>query len=500
MSDPSWKCALVAAAFTVASLPAMAQSRLASDFEIAQMERQLERSRDFSAQISGRLNIGDARSQRSEIDLARTQYRDALALAQEERSKSRGDGQLTRYTTATSYASLANAKLGRRGEAFTLAEEAVRYESGSAKTWNLYASAMSVLGLPAKAAGAARNAVAIATTDLAADASVANRLDLAVYQYALASALAESGDRDTAAATLKAIAAALDGAHFAELRKEVARQESFEIYSSARGDASTWLSLVNRANLRLAALLERSGDAGAARQRYQRVLASRTDDATALAALARLSAGAQERDAYFASAFDANPFSMTLIREYQRAIAANPPASVDDSTTGGRMRRALIEMLTDRRAARRTLEELGRTFPGNRSISTLLVEAQDAAVPLPFLAPGVTASEASSEQLETLLDLLVTGRMTAPQRSALDAVTLTSTISFAAMDATQDASTSFTGGTIGRVRFRFASSTAFRGAFAPSTPLRLTYRVLGATKVDGKDALLLEPLRLEATR
>ena len=38
------------------------------------------------------------------------------------------------------------------------------------------------------------------------------------------------------------------------------------------------------------------------------------------------------------------------------------------------------------------------------------------------------------------------------------------------------------------------------GTFAAHVPLRLTYRILGPTQIDGADALLLEPLKLEAAR
>jgi hypothetical protein len=40
----------------------------------------------------------------------------------------------------------------------------------------------------------------------------------------------------------------------------------------------------------------------------------------------------------------------------------------------------------------------------------------------------------------------------------------------------------------------------FNGTFAAGVPLRLTYRILGATQLTGADALLLEPLRLEAVK
>ena len=47
---------------------------------------------------------------------------------------------------------------------------------------------------------------------------------------------------------------------FDALQRDVARQESFEVYSSARGDVAAYVSLLNRAQLRLASLYERRGD------------------------------------------------------------------------------------------------------------------------------------------------------------------------------------------------------------------------------------------------
>ena len=48
----------------------LAQTRIASDFELQQMQRQVERARDFTSQLSGHLNIGDLRDARNEPDLA----------------------------------------------------------------------------------------------------------------------------------------------------------------------------------------------------------------------------------------------------------------------------------------------------------------------------------------------------------------------------------------------------------------------------------------------
>ena len=264
------------AVLALVTAPVFAQTRIASDFEIAQMKRQIATSPDFLSQLSGHLNLGDAYRARNESAKARTEYGTALDIAGREALAARKASDITRYATAVAYSSLANAKLGNDGPAFEAAEEAIRYTSGSAKSWNLYSTATSLLHKPAKAASAARNAVAIAKQDLAKSPNVGNRLDLAIYQYSLASALIETGKADEAELLLRTVTSSLRSEDFASLRRDVARSESFEIYSSARGDQPAYLSLVNRSGLRLAALREQRGDAAGARREYENVLASRT--------------------------------------------------------------------------------------------------------------------------------------------------------------------------------------------------------------------------------
>jgi hypothetical protein len=443
----------------VAGIAVAQTSRIASDFEIAQMKAQIARSRDFTAQLSGRLNLGDLYATRNEPAAARNEYAQALQIAMRGRVDARSDSDMTRYSTATAYAGLAEAKLGRGGAALVLFEESIRYTADSAKSWNLYASAMSMLGKTAKATGAARNAVAIAGRDVERDPSVANRLDLAIYQYALASSLAD----DEGETLLRTVIASLRSPAFDEVRRDVARRESFEIYSTARGDASAYLSVLNRAQLRLASQLEKRGDLAGARAAYERVLETRTDDATALAALARL-APAADRERFFAAAFDANPFSLSLVREYQRHLAHSVPNEIDPSTTGAKVRQALVVMhRRETRTARGVLDALLAEFPGNETLRVLRREAETG------LLSGFTPQE-------------------------LDAKTFTATVIF---DPFEGASV-FLSGTIDGVAFKFSEPTTFRGSFAAGVPLRLTYRVLGTTEIGGKDALLLEPLHLEA--
>ena len=76
-----------------------AQTRIASDFEIQQMERQVAHSRDFLSQLSGHLNLGDLRTARNESALARAEYVKARDIAEIERREARRASAMTRYAT-----------------------------------------------------------------------------------------------------------------------------------------------------------------------------------------------------------------------------------------------------------------------------------------------------------------------------------------------------------------------------------------------------------------
>lgn len=455
-----------------------AQTRIASDFEIAQMEKQLARSRDFSSQVSGRLNLGDLRMARNEVSLARGEYAKALDNAERQRIDARRDSDMRRYAEATSYAALAQAKLGREAETFALLEESARYTADDAETWNLYASAMTVLRRPQKAASAARNAVHIASDAVAKSPTTKKRLDLAVYQYALASALPAT----QAEQVLREVTESLRSPAFDDLRRAVARAESFEIYSSARGDEAAYVSLLNRAQLRLGMLLEQRGDADGARVQFRRVLDARSDDANALAALARLAPDAAERERRYAEAFEANPFAATLVREYRRHVAEHAPQTIDDSTVGGQMRLAIAQLARgEKRNAQKTLDALIAKHPASETLRALRRETEiTAAFAIPSASP--TASE-----LRNVIETI--DRATPEQRAALDTATFTSTVTFDAEP--------FASGTIDSVPFRFTGPTQFAGTFDAARPLLLTYRILG---VAAGDALLLEPIRLETPR
>ena len=494
--SPAGRGSLAALGMTLFFLFSGQQSRLSSDFEIQQMEKQLATTHDFVSQLSAHLNLGDLRAARSETARANAEYKSALEIATRERLDARRASDMARYATATSYAALAEAKLGvDDARAFALAEEALRYTSDSAKTWNLYASTMAQLRKTPKAASAARNAVTIAEADVQTSPSLANRLDLAVYQYSLATF---TNDEQL----LRTVIASLKSSAFDPLKSAVVRNESFEIYSTARGDVATYVSLLNRTQLRLAGLVERRGDVVEARRLYEAVLASRSDDPTALTAIARL--GPDEKA--FAAAFDANPFSIALVREYQRYLervcGRTPCAPTDDepgrgaqrapeeSSTGAEVRRALQQLHAgELRSARATLDALLTRFPDNDTLRTLRREAEEPESGAPaFLTGGKATAQPSGPELRKLLGL----KLTPEQRATLDQMTFSGVVIFA--------QTPFASGTIEGVPFRFAEPTVFNGSFAASTPLRLVYRILGVTDVGGADGLLLEPIRIEAIK
>jgi tetratricopeptide (TPR) repeat protein len=487
------------AALMLFAVSLSAQTRIASDFEIQQMEQQIARSRDFISQLSGHLNLGDLRTTRNESALARAEYTRALAIAQSERQKARAASELTRYATATSYAALAAAKVGEPIRAFTLSEEAIRYTSDSAKSWNLYATTMSAIRKPAKAASASRNAVALADEPL----------DRAIYQYTLASSLTELKQTNEAERLLEQVVASLRSPQFATLQRSVQQNESFEIYSTARGEEAAYVSTLNRAQLRLAALYEQRANIAGAREQYQNVLAARVDDPIALAALARLAKDPEERQRFFAEAFDANPFSFPLIREYQAYLRENagrnaPSTSLGagsaplGDSSGDAVRRALQQMQRgELTAARATLDDLVKRFPDNDTLKQLLREVEERR----SAGPVVLNANPSAAELRAIMAAFADNRLTAAERARLDAMTFTSNAIFVAGPAaTAPNQTVFERGTIDGVAFRFSEPIAFQGTFGPDTPLRLTYRILGATRVGEADGLLLEPVRLEPLR
>ncbi|HEY2324639.1 MAG TPA: tetratricopeptide repeat protein [Thermoanaerobaculia bacterium] len=453
-----------------AILPAQ-ETRIASDFEIRQMERQAAAAKDFESQLSAHLNLGDLHLTRNENAAARDEYRKVLAIAANERADARKDGNLAKYATATMYAGFVHAKLGDEREAFELLDEATRYAGDNAKTWSLYAEAMGELSYREKAAAGARNAVAVA------EWKGESSLDLAVYRFTLSAYV----PRPEATKLLEDVVATLKSHEFDRVRKEVARRESFESYSTVRDDATAYVSLLNRSLLSLALSYEANGDVARARKTYQDVLAARSDDPTALAAIARLSHSNDERARYFIDAFDANPFSLDTIHAYEQWLRAGGSIH-DDSTSAGAQVRHAVEQLV--RGERPSLDALMKQFPGNDTLRELATPRSHAPA---FLAGSATSVSPTAEELRDLMQL----DLTPDQRVALDRITFISSVTFNPRPPAPAGQTIFESGTIGDVPFKFSEPIAFAGTFP--TTARLTYRILG---VSG-NTLLLEPVKLE---
>jgi tetratricopeptide (TPR) repeat protein len=446
------------------ALPLLAQeTRIASDYEIRTMQAQAAGAKDFATQVSAHLNLGDLRQTRNETSLAQQEYATALQAAEKERTSEREKGQLIEYARATMFAGVAEAKLGHEARAFELLEEAIRYTPDDARSWNVYSNGMGALHLARKAVGASRNAVALERIPI----------DVVVDQYSLAISLDEAGETTEATQLLESVIASLRSNKFDALRRDVARHEAFETYSTVRTDIAAYLTVLNRAQLQLANLYELNGQISRARSLYEDVLKTRTDDPIALASLARLSNSSEA----FAEAFDANPFSMDLIRDYREFVRRTKPHT-EGTSNGAQMRRAIEEIERGEDInTRKTLEGLWAKFPNNDTIRTLMGEAASHASEGVFL-----------KDLRATLTLLAQDRVTPEQRAQLDNTLITSTAVFDALP--------FYSGTIDGVPFRFSEPTTFKGTFAAKMPLRLTYRILGATELNGASALLLEPTKV----
>jgi tetratricopeptide (TPR) repeat protein len=518
------------AALLLAAPGATAQgSRIASDFEIQQMER-VAKSGDFASQLSAHLNLGMLRRTRNETDLARREFETVIQVTEAARQRARVHFDLVLYPLATLYEALAEAALDHRGRAFELAEEGVRY-APTESSWNVVANTMDAIDQPAKAIGAARNAVALGTQEVATSPSASNQLDLVVSQYTLSTSLVRAGEPGEAMPILEAAVARLRSPAFDEVRKAVASHESFEIFTTVRGDVQGYLSALQRTQLKLAALYENSGRIADARRVYRDVVVERTDDATALAALARLARDEDEQSRRLTAALDANPFSLETIRVFQQWLASRDPASIvpeSGSGPGTQIRRALEQLqLGKLLAARETLTELASAYPENDVVELLLaltdirlgdlegarartvhdpeLSAQVAAwlrasevTPPRWLDGSSPRADAGERDLRALLLLLADNGVTAAQRGVLDRVVLSSPVVFDAPAAlSPPGKTVFATGKIGSLPITFAQPAVFTGMFAAGAPLVLEYRVLGATEVAGEQGLLLEPVRLE---
>ncbi len=511
-------------AVVVASPRAALAQRPTSDFEIATAEKNLAGATTYHDRVAALLNLGDLRAERMEMDAARANYRAADAAARTASTEARRRSDLEGYALATAYRGVALAKLGSAEEAFGALEESLRYEADSAAVWNHYASAMFVLDLPAKAAAAARNAVLLQEEKSALSPSAAALLDLAIYRYALAGALIRS-DRASAeaAAILASIAALLDSGRLEPIRRRIAREEGFEVFTFVRDDAAAWLSLYNRSLLRLGGIREAQGDPAGARAAYERVLQRRSDDAAALAALARLGGATAERERLFAESFAANPWSPSTILDYETYAAGGAP---EPEPRGGPVQRAVWLIARGRGTeARPIVERLAAENRGNAAIHYLearialttgdLPRAENLALPQPFRSAIEkeravrSAQRAAAERmipllssgapvaadralLEELLALLADRDAAALLRANLDQAAFTSLARMDPPARSGEGVTVFNSGSIDGLPFRFSVPTAFRGEFA-GEQLRIGYRITGA---DGA-TLLVEPLGIE---
>jgi hypothetical protein len=230
------------------------------------------------------------------------------------------------------------------------------------------------------------------------------------------------------------------------------------------------------------------------------VLAGRSDDPTALAAIARLSQSNEERARFFIDAFDANPFSLDTIRAYREWLRSGAVAHDDSTSTGAQVRHAIEQIARgDRRAAQATLDALMAKYPNNDALRYLGSLNEAPAAPS-FFEGSTTNVVPTSSELRALMQL----DLTPEQRVALDRIVLTSVVTFNASttqgadykSAPHEASgqTIFESGVIGDVPFKFSEPIAFAGTFGATA--RLTYRILAVS--DG--ALLLEPVKLEGAR
>lgn len=508
------------AALILSAVALHAQSdRASSDFEIARAQRELRSSTSSLDRIAAHLNLGDLHAARNEPGAARRAFTAAAAEAERLGGESRRASNIAQYARATTYAALAAAKLGQRAESVALFDESVRYIGDSASAWNLYASGMQTLRERGHAAAVARNAVAIAEADYAGAPSRANLLDLNIYRYTLASALAPS---EEAVELLEVVIAALESSAFDNTREEVAREEEFEILSTVRRDSSAYVTLLARARLRLAAVHEGRGEPDLARKQYEKTIEQRSDEPIALAGLARLEQSTAERRQFLVEALDADPFSPELVARYIAAIRAGEtfPSS---QTIGGRVRAALEAIERGRHAdASRLVAALRASHPDNETIAAIALLAarargdaasadsldqsiRSARVRQALIPPGVASADIarllpagrrvtlSDADLQLIVQRLRQNQLTSEERRAVDAATLQQIVR-PEQPSLDDSSIAFERGVIGAVPFRFVTPMRFSGDFSGVTELQLSFRVLGWSDDDRGGALLLEPL------
>lgn len=519
--------AVVVIAVAFVALVALGQTRVTSDIEIRQMEASARKASDFATKVAAHVNLGELRYERNESAAAQLEFQTALELARKERDDARRARNLPRYALACSWSGVALAGLRRGPEAFAVLEEGVRYSPDSPGVWNLYSLAMSRLDRMEKAIGTARMSVVAAERRIMGRPSVRELLELNIYRFALAQGLLDGGgDANEAEQLLRAITKSLDSDAFQSLRRAVNRREEFQIVTVATTETGMYLSIFNRSHMRLARLYESNGSVEEARREYQAVVSRRSDEAAALAGLARLATDAKERDRYLIQSLDANPFAANVVDDYERHVDSGAASrSAAGGSAGSRVRLA-IQQIHDRdfRRARQTLEALIKAHPNNDVLQSLLARAalqggdvaaarvamanigndelrsevelllEDASSGRPWFLdePATLVTDPSESELRSVLSLFAGHELSPADRATLDRSEFSSSATFD--DADENA---FESGTMNGVPFRFQKPARFRGIASAAKPLRLTYRILGATTVDGRDALLVEPLRAE---
>src|SRR5687767_2596284 len=228
--------------------------------------------------------------------------------------------------------------------------------------------------------------------------------------------------------------------------------------------------------MRLAALYESRSLVDEARREYQAVVSRRSDEAAALAGLARLTSDPKERDRYLIQSLDANPFAADVVDAYERHVeSGDASAAAAGGSVGSRIRLA-IQQTHDRdfRRARQTLESLLKAHANNDVLLSLLARAAlqsgaSSARPWFLDEPVSLVTDPSEAELRTVLSLFAGNELSAADRATLDQEEFSSSARFDAPDGE-----AFARGTMSGVPFRFQSPTRFRGITSAGKPLRLT--------------------------
>jgi hypothetical protein len=274
------------------------------------------------------------------------------------------------------------------------------------------------------------------------------------------------------------------------LRKDVGKEEDFQVVTAATTENGTYLTTFNRSHMRLAELYEKHGAAEKARTEYRAVLTRRSDEPMALAGLARLATDPKERDRYFIASLDANPFAPEVIDDYETFVGTGNASPATGNSAGARMRLALQQLHDhDDRRAQATLQSLLDAHPNNDVLQALIKRTQVTSRPWFLTSPVKTVSGPTEWDLRAVLGLLAANELSPADLAALDQTEFTSEAKFDG-DGLEH-------GMLQNVPFKFQSAVKFKGIDPTSKHLRVTYRILGATTVNDRDALLVEPIRAE---